>query len=245
MVVDEKMNHRRRKSKKHKFKLYDAGAKRLRQAFNILDNLEGGLKADHNIMNHLGDQIHICSCGQPMENEECPKGTCRDVLIQQAKICSFKQFRNRYTEGLRNIVLRRNKFSDGFAETLAETLAKDSYIRKIDVSGNQITQTGLSCLLKSGLLENESVVCLDARLNPGFVEKTRKQLALLLVKNIEKYRKRGVYIDKKDLIPELYDFDVPNAILFELHLDKLKKKDKAPRPPALDSARERGDSSRR
>lgn len=107
----------------------------------------------------------------------------------------------------------------------------------------------MSKLLKSGLLENESVICFDARLNPGFVEKVRKQLALLLVKNIEKYREKGIRIDKKnELIPELYDFDVPNAILFELHLDKLKKKDKtAAKPPVLNSARqsERGDTSRR
>lgn len=84
-MTEDKLTTRRRKSKKNKLKLYDAEAKRRRRVFNILDNLDGGLKADHKIFSpKLEEQVHICSCGYSEENEECPKGAQKDVILQQA-----------------------------------------------------------------------------------------------------------------------------------------------------------------
>ena len=43
-------------------------------------------------------------------------------------------------------------------------------------------------LIKLGLLENASILAFDARLNPGCSEKVERQLALCMLKNIEKMR---------------------------------------------------------
>ena len=45
---------------------------------------------------------------------------------------------------------------------------------------------GLKSIIKLALMENNSIVAFDARLNPGCSEKVERQLALCMLKNIEK-----------------------------------------------------------
>ncbi len=72
--------------------------------------------------------------------------------------------------------------------------------------------------MKLGLMENQTVISFDARLNPGCNPKIRRQLALCMLKNIEKIRARGLTIKKELLVPELYSYQIPPAILKGLGL---------------------------
>ena len=76
--------------------------------------------------------------------------------------------------GLREIILTRNKLGDKFAKSLQQALAYDKYMKSIDVAGNKITGLGLKSLIKLALLENSSMVAFDARLNPGCSEKVER-----------------------------------------------------------------------
>jgi Ran GTPase-activating protein (RanGAP) involved in mRNA processing and transport len=96
------------------------------------------------------------------------------MLDYQAHITNFKRTKTQNDYGLRVLLLKRNKFSDGFAKLIAKTLFKDKYLKKIDVSGNFIREHAFSTIIKTGLIENTSIVCFDARINPGFSPKVHE-----------------------------------------------------------------------
>lgn len=127
-----------------------------------------------------------------LENDEITKH--KSVLETQAHLINFRRHQILNKEGIREINLRRNKFKDGFALALQKCLQSDKYIRSMDLSGNRIGKFGLKVLMKLGLLENQSVICFDARLNPGFTPKIKKQFALCMLKNIEILRNKGLTI---------------------------------------------------
>ena len=67
-------------------------------------------------------------------------------------------------------------------------------------------------------MENNAIVAFDARLNPGCSEKVERQLALCMLKNIEKVRQKGLQVNPEFLKPELYSFQIPPHILKGLGL---------------------------
>ena len=76
--------------------------------------------------------------------------------------------------GLRQLILIRNKLGDTFAKSLQQALCYDQYIKSIDVAGNRIGSNGLKTIIKLALMENNSIVAFDARLNPGCTEKVER-----------------------------------------------------------------------
>lgn len=86
------------------------------------------------------------------------------------------------------------------------------------MSGNQIKEKGVKLLVKVGMMQNESILQIDLRINPGCTEKLQSQLALVMLKNIEKLRDKGVKIKKALLVPELYSYKVPLVVLKQLQL---------------------------
>lgn len=96
------------------------------------------------------------------------------VLESQAHILNFKRHKIMYEEGIRTLILRRNSFTDGFAHSISHALFSDKYLKKIDVSGNYLSAHALSIIVKLGLMENQSLMCFDARINPGFTEKIQR-----------------------------------------------------------------------
>lgn len=76
------------------------------------------------------------------------------VIDQQAHLVNFRKNQILNKEGIRQIILRRNKLGDDFALCLQKTIYSDKYIKKIDISGNRITQYGLKVIMKLGLMEN-------------------------------------------------------------------------------------------
>jgi hypothetical protein len=93
------------------------------------------------------------------------------VLENQAHLYNYKCHKIQYEQGLRSLILRRNQFSSGFAEHITKTLFSDKYLKKLDLSANKLNQHALSMIVKKGMIDNPSLICLDARLNPGFTEK--------------------------------------------------------------------------
>ena len=79
-----------------------------------------------------------------------------------------------YASGLRELILMRNRLSDGFAKNLQNALNLDRYLKVINVSGNKISDWGLKLIIKMALMENTSLIGFDARLNPGCTEKVEK-----------------------------------------------------------------------
>ena len=115
-------------------------------------------------------------------------------------------------------MLTRNKLGDGFAKSLQQALCYDKYLKVIDVAGNRIGSLGLKSILKLALMENNSIVAFDARLNPGCSEKVERQLALCMLKNIEKVKEKGLQVNPEFLKPDLYSFQIPTHILRGLGL---------------------------
>ena len=72
------------------------------------------------------------------------------------------------------MILTRNKLGDIFAKGLQQALAYDKYLKAIDVAGNRIGAYGLKSIIKLALMENNSIVAFDARLNPGCSEKVER-----------------------------------------------------------------------
>ena len=123
-----------------------------------------------------------------------------------------------YEAGLRELILMRNRLGDGFAKNLQHAISIDKYLKVINISGNRISEFGMKSILKEGLMENSSIVGFDARLNPGTTVKVERQLALLMLKNIEKQQSKGLEINRKFLHPVLYSFGIPMIITKELGL---------------------------
>ena len=114
------------------------------------------------------------------------------ILDQQAHLINFKRQRIIHYSGLREIILMRNQLGDVFGKDLKNTLMYDKYLKVINVAGNKIGQHTLKLIVKLALMENNSIVAFDARLNPGCTEKVERQLALCMLKNIEKLKAKGI-----------------------------------------------------
>lgn len=76
--------------------------------------------------------------------------------------------------GLRRLILTRNRFSDTFARQLQKTMFIDKYLKVIDLAGNNIKEFGMKCMIKLALVENQSILNFDVRVNPGATEKIRR-----------------------------------------------------------------------
>jgi hypothetical protein len=58
----------------------------------------------------------------------------------------------------------------------------------IDLAGNNVNEYALKSILKLALIPNSAILVFDARCNPGYTNKNRRQLSLVMLKNIEKKR---------------------------------------------------------
>jgi hypothetical protein len=131
------------------------------------------------------------------------------ILEQQAHLINFRKQRITHMNGLREIVLQRNKLGDKFARMLEKTLQYDRYLKVVNVAGNEISREGLQQILKLALIDNTSIVAFDARCNPGFSSKVQRQFALCMLKNIEKMKQKGAPIKKGWIRWELVSVGIP------------------------------------
>jgi len=80
----------------------------------------------------------------------------------------------------------------------------DKFLKVIDVCANRFSTKALSEIVKLSLVDNNTIVAFDARMNPGSTDKIMHQIALCLVKNLEKAKKTGIDINKDFIKPKLY-----------------------------------------
>lgn len=144
--------------------------------------------------------------------------TRQAVIEQQAHLINFKRQNLINVQGIRELILKRNKFKNDFAIQLQKTLFSDKYLKAINISGNRIEEYGMKVIIKLGLLDNTSIIAFDSRLNPGCTEKIQRQFALVMLKNIERMKAKGTSIQPEWLVPDLYSFQIPPAILKGLGL---------------------------
>ena len=90
-------------------------------------------------------------------------------------------------QGLGQLILSRNHFSDQFARDLLPVLGYDQFLRSVDLSANEIKEDGIQDLL--GWLEtSRNVINLDLRENPGYNASTHKRVIQTLARNIKKLK---------------------------------------------------------
>ena len=120
----------------------------------------------------INSSIEIKKLLENLDNDEINSHDI--VLAQQAHVLNYKKQHLLYTAGLRELILMRNRFEDGFAKNLQNALYLDKYLKVINVSGNLISEYGLKLIVKLALMENTSLIGFDARLNPGCNEKVER-----------------------------------------------------------------------
>ena len=79
----------------------------------------------------------------------------------------------------------------------------------------------MKCIVKLALVENQSLLNFDVRLNPGATDKVRRQVALCMLKNVEQVRAKGTQTKKEWLCPEVYSFQMQPTLLKALGLKVL------------------------
>lgn len=76
-------------------------------------------------------------------------------------------------------------------ELLADEVASDEYVRKLDLSHNKIPEEPIANAFIGGMRFNESLVNVDLKGNKGLTTDVKRQLALCLLKNLEIYKASG------------------------------------------------------
>lgn len=126
------------------------------------------------------------------------RNSCSKLHVKetQAHVLNFRTYKIENENGIRNLILRRNQLKDDFAISLARVLETDKYIKQVDLAGNKIRERGIQHLISVGFLQNQTLLQIDCRLNPGLTDKQRKQFALCMLKNIEHMQAKDLHIKK-------------------------------------------------
>ncbi|CAD8066140.1 unnamed protein product [Paramecium primaurelia] len=97
-------------------------------------------------------------------------------------------------QGLCEIFLHQNMFDDRCVKDLCNFLMYDSWTKNIGLRENQIGEEGVK-LFSQILDTNESLISLDLRENPGFVEPYSKDIFDKLVRNIKIFKEQKNYYE--------------------------------------------------
>eukprot|EP00347_Sterkiella_histriomuscorum_P018447 403345477 len=95
-----------------------------------------------------------------------------------------------YKQGLKQVILSHNNFSDILASELILALRNDLYMRSVDIKNNNIDEQWVGEFVKL-MVSNQSLTNLDLRENPGFNLKFHRKLALALLRNIQDLKQKG------------------------------------------------------
>lgn len=109
----------------------------------------------------------------------------RDQVIWMYGLRNERPLNNEYAQGLVLIDFSNNMLGDESAEAISYALSSDNYIRKINLSNNNLSELG--CKKFSQLLKtNDCIVNIDLRGNPGFSESINLKITARLAGNIRK-----------------------------------------------------------
>ncbi|CDW75504.1 UNKNOWN [Stylonychia lemnae] len=103
-----------------------------------------------------------------------------------------------YKNGLKQLILSHNNFSDILASELILALRNDLYLRSIDLRNNKISPHWVEEFVKL-MKSNGSLTNIDLRENPGLTIKLHRKLALGLLRNIQDLKEKGeLELDSQD-----------------------------------------------
>mmetsp|Transcript_17377 Transcript_17377/g.21934 ORF Transcript_17377/g.21934 Transcript_17377/m.21934 type:complete len:179 (-) Transcript_17377:1091-1627(-) len=95
-------------------------------------------------------------------------------------------------DGLTEFSFHHNSLGRKFIELLAQEVATDPYVRKLDLSYNSITmEDALAGPFIEAMKLNESAINVNLVGNKGFTAAVKGKLALCLLKNLEIYKATG------------------------------------------------------
>lgn len=97
---------------------------------------------------------------------------------------------NEYKQGLKELILSHNEFSDILASEMILALRNDLYIRSVDLRNNNISENWCSEFVKL-MKDNHTLTNIDLRENPGFSSRMHRDLALCLLRNIQDLKDKG------------------------------------------------------
>jgi hypothetical protein len=95
-----------------------------------------------------------------------------------------------YKEGLKQLILTHNSFSDIIASELVMALRNDVYMRSVDLRCNLVSERWVIEFAKL-LRTNRSLTNVDLRENVGLTSKHHRNIALSLLSNIQSLRESG------------------------------------------------------
>ena len=90
---------------------------------------------------HLVNLIMVPNSPNEIQNERMSRYNMRKERIK-------------YRKGLREIIIKRNKLGNGFAEQLSGCIRYDKYIKVLDISNNLIESTAMKDLVRLALAEH-------------------------------------------------------------------------------------------
>ena len=95
-----------------------------------------------------------------------------------------------YKKGLKEIVLSHNNFGEILASDLVLALRNDLYMRSVDLRNNNIPESECKEFIKL-FKTNKDLTNVDLRLNEGFSARLHREMALRLLKNIQRLKDKG------------------------------------------------------
>jgi hypothetical protein len=143
----------------------------------------------------------------------------RDQIIWLASLRNEKPLINS-NSGLLNLNLSNNKLKDLSCDFIINALNSDLYLRKIDLSYNEINKDCCKKFVKM-LRKNNSLLNVDLRNNPGYDEEINVRMIMKMSKNIkilnESFNEgeidENVFNKFKNFVdPDFFNVDVPKNI---------------------------------
>ena len=164
--------------------------------------------------NNLSDK-----CGNMISRLISHQTQKRDQIIWLASLRNEKPLINS-NSGLLNLNLSNNKLKDLSCDFIINALNSDLYLRKIDLSYNEINKDCCKKFVKM-LRKNNSLLNVDLRNNPGYDEEINVRMIMKMSKNIkflnESFNEGAIDENafnkfKKFVDPDFFNVDVPKNI---------------------------------
>jgi hypothetical protein len=111
------------------------------------------------------------------------QGERRDNIVWTYSLRGELPPSNEYKEGLKQIILTHNSFSDVLASELVIALRNDVYMRSVDLRCNMVSERWVVEFAKL-LRTNKTLTNVDLRENVGLTTKHHRNIALSLLSNI-------------------------------------------------------------
>ena len=145
----------------------------------------------------------------------------RDQIIWSYGLRNEKPLNNDYKKGLISINLSGNKLGKDSAESIANALSTDQYLRAIYLNDNKIENSSCKKFIYM-MRKNLCLLTIDLRNNPGYDEYIHSRLVMKMSKNIRylyQQYKKGEYNEeefenyKEFIDATFFDVDIPQEIV--------------------------------